>query len=214
MHNLKPLTVSVVFFALPCRRIFTETHSIESRCYRTEKYSLQARPSIFQPGKFKGWGSEGVKYVTSHPFSALHGKRANHNGCALGSSKFFLLLLSFFLLLSFSFFIYFFLSVFVFFFFFFFFFLSFFLSFVLSFCQSSSTSFFLSFFFLFIVSLLFFLALIEKQQQQRLTGVKHQVTANLLLFLLLLLLLVLSCYNCSCRFSFFSCALFTVLITE
>ena len=29
-------------------------------CYRTGKYSLQARPCIFQPGNVTGWGSERV----------------------------------------------------------------------------------------------------------------------------------------------------------
>ena len=51
MQNLKPLTVSVFFFALACERIVFETHSTESRllwdrkiyclyCSRTGKYTV------------------------------------------------------------------------------------------------------------------------------------------------------------------------------
>ena len=35
--------------------------NIESGCYRTGKYFLQVCPCIFQPGRFTGCGSEGVK---------------------------------------------------------------------------------------------------------------------------------------------------------
>ena len=44
---MKPLTVSVLFFALSCEQIFMETHSIKS---------------IFQPEYFTGWGSEAVNH--------------------------------------------------------------------------------------------------------------------------------------------------------
>ena len=62
VQHLKPVTFSVLFFALACERIFTETHSIESRCYRSGKYSvLQACACNLQHINFTGWGSEGVK---------------------------------------------------------------------------------------------------------------------------------------------------------
>ena len=51
---------SSYFFALACERIFINTYSIQNRCYRMEKNSLQARPWSFQPGNVTGWGSEGV----------------------------------------------------------------------------------------------------------------------------------------------------------
>ena len=51
-------------FAPPCERGFIQTHGTESRCYRTGKiYCLQACPPIFQPGKFTGWGNEGVQLM-------------------------------------------------------------------------------------------------------------------------------------------------------
>ena len=58
--NLEPLTVSVSFFALLCERIFIETHSIESRCYRSEKSTVCMRvratfiPKILQSVAVKG----------------------------------------------------------------------------------------------------------------------------------------------------------------
>ena len=62
VRNLKPWSLFVFVFALACERTFITVHSIESRCYRSEKYSvLQARPCMFQPGNFTGCGSEGVK---------------------------------------------------------------------------------------------------------------------------------------------------------
>ena len=62
MQNLKPLIVSVLFFTLSRKRILIETRSIESRRYRSGRIidCLQARPCIFQPGSFTGWGNEGV----------------------------------------------------------------------------------------------------------------------------------------------------------
>ena len=60
MQNLKPLTVSVFFFALECGKIFIKKHSIESRCYRTGKYTVCRRyrasfsPEILQSGAVKG----------------------------------------------------------------------------------------------------------------------------------------------------------------
>ena len=57
--NLKPLTVSV-FFTLLCERIFIETYSIRSRCYRTGKYTVHRHihasfsPDILQAGAVKG----------------------------------------------------------------------------------------------------------------------------------------------------------------
>ena len=60
VQNLKPLTVSVLFFALSCERIFIERHSIGSRWYRTGKYTVCRRvrasfsPEILQAGAVKG----------------------------------------------------------------------------------------------------------------------------------------------------------------
>ena len=60
MQNLKLLTVSVFFFALACERVFIETHSIESRCYRTGKYTVcrctcaSFSLEILQAGAVKG----------------------------------------------------------------------------------------------------------------------------------------------------------------
>ena len=68
MQNLKPWTVSVLFFALSCERIFMGTHSTESRCYRTGKYTVCRRvrasfsPEILQAGAAMGlkasWGED------------------------------------------------------------------------------------------------------------------------------------------------------------
>ena len=38
--TFETLIVSVFFFALACERIFIKTHSIKSRCYRSEKYTV------------------------------------------------------------------------------------------------------------------------------------------------------------------------------
>ena len=60
MQNLKPVTVSVLFFALLCERIFSETRSIESRRYGSEKYIVCMRvraffsPEILQAAAVKG----------------------------------------------------------------------------------------------------------------------------------------------------------------
>ena len=63
VHNLKPLTVSVLVFALSCERIFIKTHGTESRCYRTGKYTVCRRvrvsfsPEILQALAVKGLSS-------------------------------------------------------------------------------------------------------------------------------------------------------------
>ena len=60
MPNLKPLSLFLLFFALACERVFIKTHSIESRCHRTGKYTLcwRVRASfstgILQAGAVKG----------------------------------------------------------------------------------------------------------------------------------------------------------------
>ena len=52
--------MSVLFFALSFERIFMGTHSIENRCYRSEKYTVSRRvrasfsPEILQAGAVKG----------------------------------------------------------------------------------------------------------------------------------------------------------------
>ena len=60
VQNLKPLTVSVVFFALSCERIFIETYSIETRFYRSgnilfagASVHLSAR-KMYSLGQLKG----------------------------------------------------------------------------------------------------------------------------------------------------------------
>jgi len=58
MRNLKPLNLSVFFFA--CERTLIKTYSIESRCYRTGKYTVCRRvrtsfgQEILQAGAMKG----------------------------------------------------------------------------------------------------------------------------------------------------------------
>ena len=53
-------TVSVVFHTLSCERTFIETQSSESRCYRSEKYTVcrhvraSFNPEILQAGAVKG----------------------------------------------------------------------------------------------------------------------------------------------------------------
>ena len=65
LRDLKPLSLSVFCFALACQRISIKMHSIESRLLWDRKtYCLQASTGILQPGKFAGWGSEGVKFET------------------------------------------------------------------------------------------------------------------------------------------------------
>ena len=60
MQNLKPVSRFVLFFALASGRDFTTTHSTESRCYRTGKYSVcrhvpaSFSPEILQAGAVKG----------------------------------------------------------------------------------------------------------------------------------------------------------------
>ena len=62
VRNLKPWSLFVFVFALACERTFITTHNTESRCYRSENYTvLQARLCMFQPGNFTGWSSERVK---------------------------------------------------------------------------------------------------------------------------------------------------------
>ena len=44
-------------------------------CYRTGKYTaFEARPCIFQPGNFTGWGSEGVKVCKNKLYHGEDGK--------------------------------------------------------------------------------------------------------------------------------------------
>ena len=60
MQNVKAVAASVFFFTLACERVFIETHSIESRCYRPEKWTVCRRvcvsfsPDILQVGAMKG----------------------------------------------------------------------------------------------------------------------------------------------------------------
>ena len=68
VRNLKPLSLFVFFFAQACKRIFSKTHSIESRCYRTGKYTVCRRvlsslsPEILQAGTVKGLKLIGVDH--------------------------------------------------------------------------------------------------------------------------------------------------------
>ena len=81
MPNLKPLTVSVLFFALSCEQIFMETHSIKIRCYRTGKYTVCRRVwASFSP-KFTCWDSEGVNHHR-HGHHCRHYQRLlDHQRC-------------------------------------------------------------------------------------------------------------------------------------
>ena len=60
-------TVIVFFFELACERVFIKMHSIESRCYRTGKYTVCRRvrasfsPEILQAGTVKGLSFMGLK---------------------------------------------------------------------------------------------------------------------------------------------------------
>ena len=80
MLNLIPLTEFVFFFALACERIFFETHSIKSRCYRTGKYTVCRRvrasfsPEIVQAGAVEGgnetsgerWVATGLQMIVNN----------------------------------------------------------------------------------------------------------------------------------------------------
>ena len=58
VQNWKPLTVSVLFFALSCERIFIETHSIGSSCYGTGKYIVCRRVrASFSPEILQAWAA-------------------------------------------------------------------------------------------------------------------------------------------------------------
>ena len=60
MGNLKHLGLFVFFFAPACERLFITTHSTESRCYKTRKYTVcrhvhaSFSPEILQAGAVKG----------------------------------------------------------------------------------------------------------------------------------------------------------------
>ena len=63
VRNSKPLSPFVFFFTLACERIWTETHSTESRCEIEPENGLFAGMSLhFQSRNFTGWGSEGQSY--------------------------------------------------------------------------------------------------------------------------------------------------------
>ena len=50
------------FFALACERTFIKTHSIESRCYRTGKYTVSKRVrASFSPKSLQAGGVTGLK---------------------------------------------------------------------------------------------------------------------------------------------------------
>ena len=77
VQNLKPLTVSVLIFALSCERIFIERHSIGSRCYRIGKYTVYRRfrasfsPEILQSGAAKGLSFRLWNLLGTGPVSVL-----------------------------------------------------------------------------------------------------------------------------------------------
>ena len=67
-QTLKPFFFPF-FFALACERIIMKTQSIESRCYRTGKYTVCRRVRVsFSSECFTGCGSEGVKLNMHVPF--------------------------------------------------------------------------------------------------------------------------------------------------
>ena len=72
MRNLKPFSLFVFFFAPACefppppppppyRNTALKVEVLLDR----KIYCLKARPCIFQPGKFTGWGSEGVNVISA-----------------------------------------------------------------------------------------------------------------------------------------------------
>jgi len=80
---MKPWSLFVFVFALACERTFITTHSVESRCYRSENYTvLQVRLSKFKPGHFTGSGSERVKEEELERTSKCpRGKKEMHPTC-------------------------------------------------------------------------------------------------------------------------------------
>ena len=67
---VKGLTISVLFFALSRERIFVETHSTGSRCYRTGKYTAcmcvraSFSPEVAQAGAVKGLKTLTVTFIS------------------------------------------------------------------------------------------------------------------------------------------------------
>ena len=65
MRNLKPFSLFVFVLALAPERIVIKTHGLKVDVLQDRKiYWLQARPYIYEPGNFSGWGSERVKTWT------------------------------------------------------------------------------------------------------------------------------------------------------
>ena len=76
LRNLKPLRLFVFFFALACERIFLKTHSTESRCVSTGKYTVCRRVlASFSPGILQAGA---VKWLTCTQM-LTHGTA--HGGC-------------------------------------------------------------------------------------------------------------------------------------
>ena len=64
MRNLKRLSLFVSLLAVGCESTPITMRSIQSRCYRTKIYPVRRQvPASFWPGKFTGWGNEGVTHL-------------------------------------------------------------------------------------------------------------------------------------------------------
>ena len=72
-RDLKPLSLSVLFFSLACERTFIITYiTIKVDVTEGKRYCLQTRPCIFQTGNFVGCGSEGVNLKLSSSLACFH----------------------------------------------------------------------------------------------------------------------------------------------
>ena len=75
MWNLKPLKLFLSLSALECDRIFIKTDSTEFEVDVLQDQKLYCLHDlcIFQPGNYRGWGSEGVKnmYLIVHYFNTV-----------------------------------------------------------------------------------------------------------------------------------------------
>ena len=67
VRNSKPISLSVFFYALECKRIFIKMHNIKIRYDTEAENTLFAGMSVhFQPGNFTSWGSERVNNNNGH----------------------------------------------------------------------------------------------------------------------------------------------------
>ena len=79
VQNLKPCwnpkAFFAFFFALTCERIFIRLHGIESRCYRTQKYTVCRHiPASFSLEVLQAWAVKGliVILLSSHVYISIY----------------------------------------------------------------------------------------------------------------------------------------------